>query len=210
MLHDGDIREPLFDFLEERLGKIRIIEEKTMGRSRADIVMVLPEALAGIEIKSDADSYARLARQVEDYDRYFDFNYVVVGSTHAAHIREHVPGHWGVISVEEPEAGGALDFYVIREAARNPFMEPEKKLRLLWRPELAHIQEKNGMFRYGSASKEFVRRKILECVPPELLWRQFSEELFERDYTTVAQTLEEYRRTHKRTARPAKKRRQRR
>ena len=107
MLHDGDIREPLFDFLEERLGKIRIIEEKTMGRSRADIVMVLPEALAGIEIKSDADSYARLARQVEDYDRYFDFNYVVVGSTHAAHIREHVPGHWGVISVEEPEAAGA-------------------------------------------------------------------------------------------------------
>ncbi len=210
MLHDGDIREPLFDFLEERLGKIRIIEEKTMGRSRADIVMVLPEALAGIEIKSDADSYARLARQVEDYDRYFDFNYVVVGSTHAAHIREHVPGHWGVISVEELEAGGALDFYVIREAARNPFMEPEKKLRLLWRPELAHIQEKNGMFRYGSASKEFVRRKILECVPQELLWRQFSEELFERDYTTVAQTLEEYRRTHKRTARPAKKRRQRR
>ena len=210
MLHDGDIREPLFDFLEERLGKIRIIEEKTMGRSRADIVMVLAAALAGIEIKSDADSYARLARQVEDYDRYFDFNYVVVGSTHAAHIREHVPGHWGVISVEEPEAGGALDFYVIREAARNPFMEPEKKLRLLWRPELAHIQEKNGMFRYGSASKEFVRRKILECVPQELLWRQFSEELFERDYTTVAQTLEEYRRTHKRTARPAKKRRQRR
>ncbi len=82
MLHDRDIREPLFDFLEERLGKIRIIEEKTMGRSRADIVMVLPEALAGIEIKSDADTYARLGRQVEDYDRYFDFNYVVVGSTH--------------------------------------------------------------------------------------------------------------------------------
>ncbi len=128
MLHDRDIREPLFDFLEERLGKIRIIEEKTMGRSRADIVMVLPEALAGIEIKSDADTYARLGRQVEDYDRYFDFNYVVVGSTHGAHIREHVPQHWGVISVEEPADGkGALDFYVIREAVRNPYMEPDKK-----------------------------------------------------------------------------------
>lgn len=195
MLHDRDIREPLFDFLEERLGKIRIIEEKTMGRSRADIVMVLPEALAGIEIKSDADTYARLKRQVGDYDRYFDFNYVVVGSTHGAHIREHVPDYWGVISVEELAAGGgALDFYVIREAARNPNMEPDKKLRLLWRPELAHIQEKNGMYRYASASKDFVRRKILECVPPELLGRQISEELFERDYTTIAQTLEDYRR----------------
>lgn len=208
MLHDRDIREPLFDFLEERLGKIRIIEEKTMGRSRADIVMVLPEALAGIEIKSDADTYARLKRQVVDYDRYFDFNYVVVGSTHGEHIREHVPDYWGVISVEElSDGGGALDFYVIREAARNPNMEPEKKISLLWRPELAHIQEKNGMYKYASASKDFVRRKILECVPQELLWRQLSEELFERDYTTIEQTLRAYRSGHASPARKGRKRR---
>ena len=71
MLYDKDIREPLFDYLEERYGKIRIIEEKQMGRSRADIVMVLPDALAGIEIKSDADTYARLERQVKDYDRFY-------------------------------------------------------------------------------------------------------------------------------------------
>jgi len=34
-LHDRDIREPLFEFLEDSFGKIRILEEKTMGRSRA-------------------------------------------------------------------------------------------------------------------------------------------------------------------------------
>ena len=60
ILHDNDIREPLFDFLEQYYGKTRIIEEKRIGRSRADIVMVRPMALAGIEIKSDADTYARL------------------------------------------------------------------------------------------------------------------------------------------------------
>lgn len=49
---DKDIREPLFEFLEETYGKIRIIEEKTMGRSRADIVMVTTDSLWGIEIKS--------------------------------------------------------------------------------------------------------------------------------------------------------------
>lgn len=206
MLRDRDIREPLFDFLEERLGKLRIIEEKTMGRSRADIVMVLPEALAGIEIKSDADTYARLGRQVKDYDSYFDYNYVVVGSTHAMHVREHVPPHWGIISVEELESGDGLDFYVVREAGRNPYMEPEKKIKLLWRPELAHIQEKNGMYKYARASKEFVRAKILETVPQELLWKQLSEELFERDYTTIQQTLEEYRNSHK-SAHSAKKHR---
>ena len=41
MLYDKDIREPLFDYLEEYYGKIRILEEKRTGRSRADIVMVL-------------------------------------------------------------------------------------------------------------------------------------------------------------------------
>jgi hypothetical protein len=34
LLRDKDIREPLCDFLEERYGKMRIIEEKRMGRSR--------------------------------------------------------------------------------------------------------------------------------------------------------------------------------
>ena len=74
MLRDKDIREPLFDFLDEIYGKNRIIEEKTMGKSRADVVMVTPDALYGIEIKSDADTYARLSRQVKDYDKYYDYN----------------------------------------------------------------------------------------------------------------------------------------
>ena len=60
ILHDADIREPLFDYLEERIGKIRILEEKQTGRARADVVMVTERYLCGIEIKSDADTYTRL------------------------------------------------------------------------------------------------------------------------------------------------------
>ena len=103
MLKDKDIREPLFDFLEETYGKIRILEEKTMGRSRADAVMVMENALCGIEIKSDADTYARLQRQVKDYDLYYDFNYAVVGTSHALHVKEHLPDWWGVITAELAE-----------------------------------------------------------------------------------------------------------
>jgi len=91
-LHDKDIRDPLFDFLEETYGKIRILEEKTIGRSRADVVMVTPNALYGIEIKSDADTYARLERQVKDYNAYYDYNYVAVGASHGLHVEEHVAG----------------------------------------------------------------------------------------------------------------------
>ena len=182
-LHDADIREPLFEFLEEKYGKVRIIEEKQMGRSRADVVMVLPEADAGIEIKSDADSYVRLGRQVKDYDRYFDYNWLVVGSTHAMSSREHVPEWWGIISAEQidPEKP-VLDFYTIREAKRNPGADVKKKLKFLWREELSHIQKLNGMYKYSSKSKDFVIRKMAETVPEEILHRQISEELFERDY----------------------------
>ncbi len=195
MLHDSEIREPLFDFLEETYGRIRVIEEKMMGRSRADVVMVLEDALCGVEIKSDADTYARLSRQVKDYDLYYDINMVVAGGTHGNHIREHIPDYWGVITVEATENG--LDFYVLRDPERNPKMKPERKIGILWRPELNHILEKNDMPKYREKSKRFVAEKILQKVPQELLSRQISEELFERDYTTIQQEIEEYRKKRK-------------
>lgn len=201
MLHDADIREPLFDFLDETYGKIRIIEEKTMGRSRADVVMVTENALYGLEIKSDADSYARLASQVKDYDRYYDYNVVVVGTTHALHIREHVPDYWGVITVEEVD--GELDFYYWRRPQPNPQCQLEQKLKLLWRPELAQLQQWNDMPKYKDKSKSFVLGKIVERtgldadaknhIDREQLDRQISELLLERDYTVVEETLQEYR-----------------
>lgn len=196
MLYDKDIREPLFDFLEETYGKIRIIEEKQVGRSRADIVMVTSTAIGGIEIKSDADTYVRLKRQIKDYNRYFDFNYIVIGSTHATHVAEHVPEWWGIISVEMIE--GKVDFYVIREAGKNSKVNWKKKLALLWRPELVHIQELNQMPRYKQKSKAFVIEKILLKVSQEELYLQISEELFERDYNEIEETIRQFRSKHNR------------
>lgn len=196
LLKDKDIREPLFSFLEETYGKSRIIEEKTMGKSRADIVMVLPSEIFGIEIKSDADTYARLERQIKDYDKYFDSNIVVVGTTHGEHIGEHVPEHWGIITVEIVE--GRFDFYFLRRPLPNKGVQWKKKLELLWRPELALIQEWNGMPKYKSLGKAKAAEKILELVPDKIsemtLRRQISDILFERDYSKVEETLAEYRR----------------
>lgn len=194
MLYDKDIREPLFEFLEETYGKIRIIEEKQMGRSRADIVMVTPDAVTGIEIKSDADTYARLKRQVRDYDRYFDANYIVVGVSHAMHIEEHVPAWWGIITAEQEE--GRADFYILRRASKNPKTDKKKKLGLLWRPELAHIQELNGLPKYCQKSKDFVVEKLLDKVPEEILQKQISQELFERDYRIIGERIRAYKAGH--------------
>lgn len=196
MLYDKDIREPLFDFLEEYYGKIRILEEKLIGRSRADIMMVISSHVVGIEIKSDADTYARLRRQVKDYNQYFDYNYVVAGTSHAMHIEEHVPEWWGIITVEKID--GEADFYILRKPGENPDVNEKKKLSLLWRPELAHIQELNHLPGYRQRSKQFVIEKIALNVPQDILHEQISRELFERDYTQIDDTIRAYKRQHTR------------
>lgn len=222
MLHDKDIREPLFEFLEEIYPVNRTIEEKRMGRSRADAVMVTPDSIYGIEIKSDADTYARLASQVKDYDLYFDYNFVVVGTSHALHIEEHVPEYWGIITVEytedseQPEDSKQLqriesmkessktktiDFYMLRYPKKNPNVSWERKMSMLWRPEMAHIQELNGMHAYKQKSKLFVLMKILEKVPYDILQTQICAELMERDYSTISERIYEYRKAN---ARPGK------
>ena len=191
-LFDVDIREPLFMYLEERYGKVRILEEKRTGSARADVVMITPGLLYGIEIRSDADTYVRLSKQVKNYDWYYDRNMLVVGSSHAKHASEHVPAWWGILSAEKREGGG-VDFYVLREPGENPKVKPARKIQILWRRELSHLQALFGLPRYPGKSKAFVQEALLSRVPEEDLWPAACEELFERDYTTIEEEIEAYR-----------------
>lgn len=195
MIYDKDIREPLFDFLDETFGKNRILEEKIIGNSRADVVMVTPEAIFGIEIKSDADTYARLKSQVKDYDKYYDLNFVVVGTSHAAHIEEHVPDYWGIITVEEVDNN--LDFYILRRPEPNPKVTWKRKLEMLWRPEIAVLQDEFKMPKYREKSKKFVLTKVLERlengkIDPKEFTIKMNELLIQRDYNSISETLKEY------------------
>ena len=192
IFYDKDIREPLFDFLEDTFGKVRILEEKKTGSARADVVMITEDCLYGIEIKSDADTYTRLAKQVRNYNWYYDRNLIVVGSSHAAHVTEHVPAWWGIITVEADE-NGVPDFYILRHTDINPRVKEKRKITILWRPELNHLLERNRLPKYKEKSKQFVQEKLLEKVPADILWKQVSEELFERDYNTIEEEIEEYR-----------------
>ena len=180
-LFDRDIWEPLFDFLEEKYPVNRIIEEKRMGGSRADLVMITPESIFGIEIKSDADTYARLKRQVRDYNKYFDYNLLVVGSTHATHAIEHVPKHWGIVSVELIK--DQMDFYEIRNPQESPKAGLKNQLSLLWRRELAQIQQINKLHKYAGKSRAFIEEYVLNAVPCDILKKQVIDILLERDYT---------------------------
>ena len=180
-LLDKDIRESLFWYFEEKYGMVRFIEEKSIGKSRADVMLVTTDSLIGIEIKSDADTYARLKSQVRNYDRFFDYNYVVVGKSHKKHVEEHVPPYWGIVSCYPGEDD--LIFELVRMPEPNPKVKSEKKISILWRRELNSICEECLKYKYTHLNKTQLGKKLIEGVDKKDLDYLISRELFNRDYT---------------------------
>ena len=174
---DKDMREPLFDFLDEKYGKVRTIEEKVIYGSRADVLAIIDGAIIGIEIKSDSDTYTRLETQVKDYEKYCDFCFLAVGESHRIHASEHVPKHWGIIVISEDNVE------VIREAETNPKVKFNYQLGLLWRHELLNIQLKYGFPKYRDKKRTEIYKFLEEKLGKEQLKKDMTEELFERDYT---------------------------
>ena len=109
----------------------------------------------------------------------------------------HVPEWWGIITAELDESGN-VDFYILRKADINPKVKPKRKITILWRTELNRLLAKNDLPKYKEKSKLFVQNKLLEKVSEDILWSQAYEELFERDYNTIAQEIEEYRNSKRR------------
>lgn len=182
-MKDKDIREPLFDYIDSKYDKVRIFEELAIRNSIADVVVVLDDKLIGIEIKSDADTYVRLATQVKDYNHFFDYNYIAVGKSHAKQVHKHVPAHWGILCVYDEDGRVKVDEQ--RQPTLTPRLKVSYQIKLLWRLELNNILENNQLPKYKQKSKRFVQLKLLEKLPPEKLKKDMCYELFERDYTLL-------------------------
>ena len=105
---------------------------------------------------------------------------MVVGTSHALHIEEHVPENWGIITVELVD--GAADFYMLRRPQKNTKRKLKRKMSLLWRPELDSIKEKTLRYKYKDKSKAFIIDKIIAAADDAVIDRLISDELFEREY----------------------------
>ena len=85
--------------------------------------------------------------------------------------------------------------HILREPQENPKVKDDRKISILWRIELNNLLKVNGLPRYPQKSKFFVQQALLERVDHDLLWKQVCNELFERDYNTIEETIEEYRKS---------------
>ncbi|WP_295917096.1 sce7726 family protein [uncultured Anaerovibrio sp.] len=175
-MNDKEIRRILISFLKARCETIRIYQEKSIGGSICDM-MVVTDCITGFEIKSDLDNYSRIGSQVTNYQKFFNKNYIVVGKAHELSVAERVPNSWGIIVVTPN------NIEISRKASLNIDMRLESQLSILWKLELSNLLNYFRLPMYSTKGKRFISEKLIENVPKNQLTKQIAYELLHRDYS---------------------------
>ena len=183
-LKDEQMRQILFESYESRGQRLRFFEEFCIGRkTRTDALLVTEHEIIGFEFKSDKDNLNRLERQIHDYERFCDRNYLVTGQKFKEKASEEIPEHWGIycIYLDENEM---LRLECIRKAQPNSKrMRLHNQLRILWRSELIPIIKKHGLGGVTKKNKLELVRTLEHNLSKEELRQELLETLIERDYT---------------------------
>lgn len=180
-LNDKDIRKIIYDSFDHSKEENRILEEFPMGDSRADMLLVTKTKLMGLEIKSDRDSFIRLERQIKDYEKFFDANYLVVGTYHVEEAIRTVPAHWGIYEVYETE-NGTYVMELVRGASPVLKDNTEEKLYLLWRNELMKIVREYHLAKGNLQRKDKMISKIVRGLTVPVIQTEICNALLCREY----------------------------
>jgi len=104
--------------------------EIKVNNSRVDFITVNGDTRS-YEIKSGIDNLNKLAKQVNDYEKVFEFNYIVIDEKHLKGAVEIIPGHYGIFVLEKEK--------LVRKkvAEKNSCLESEMQLQLFTKKELS-------------------------------------------------------------------------
>lgn len=145
IVRDPEIRAALLRRLREQ-GALNdrttvVVEELGLRRGNAILdVAVVNGVLSGFEIKSDADTLRRLAKQAAIYNQVLDHVTLVVGQQHLAAARELIPSWWGLMSVRNEN--GTLTLTTNRKPRANPARDVRALVELLWRDDAQRLLAK--------------------------------------------------------------------
>ena len=131
---DRDIRQALLAELADKPGAVIKQELGLINHQRRIDLAVLSNEFNGIEIKSDADSLARLPGQASVYGTVFDRLILVASPRHAEKAAGLLPEWWGLS--EARESNGQIAIQPIRAALFNPDLDKLALARMLWREEV--------------------------------------------------------------------------
>jgi hypothetical protein len=146
-LRDIDLRTAAFRRLfvhTRQCSDTLIVQELGLshGKSRVDIAIINGH-IRGVEIKAEADSLARLPRQVEAYGKVVDRATLIASSRHMPAALELLPEWWGAIVAKRAE-NGAVIFRRLRGDRINSHTDAISLARLLWRDEVREVLSSLG------------------------------------------------------------------
>jgi hypothetical protein len=110
------------------------------GGRRVDVVLINGR-LDGWEIKSDHDSLARLAGQVEAFSKVLDRSWLVTTDRHL----ERLPAWWGLVRACPVGEDGGVRLTQLRQPRRSPMLDAMATAQLLWRDEAMAILVERGL-----------------------------------------------------------------
>jgi hypothetical protein len=124
-------------------GISRVVDELPIcaGNSIADLAVV-NGSLHAFEIKGTYDTLSRLPKQIDSYNKVFDYITVVTTENHLSGVMELVPDSWGVWLMSEVD--GLMERDIIREAQINVLRDALSISQLLWRDEAFELLKKYG------------------------------------------------------------------
>ena len=137
--------------------------EIKVNQSRADFLTINGDTKS-FEIKSELDNLQKLGKQIDDYQRVFDYNYLVAGEKHYENVLRRVPPHYGILVLQ----GRSLE--ETRPALLNEQHDPLAQLQLFTKKELAQT------FRFPVSTKAV----ILEYFTPAAINEHFKTMLKNR------------------------------
>lgn len=180
-LRDSDVRHAAYGRLlihAQACPDTLVIDELGLdhGGCRIDIA-VINGHIRGIEIKAEADTLARLPRQVAAYGDVVDKASLIVAPKHLEPAMAIVPNWWGIIVAERGVTRG-VKFRRIRPERVNKGVDPLILARLLWRPEAQAILRELGVLeRELRAPREALYQMLVTKMPLRRLARTVRETL---------------------------------
>lgn len=112
--------------------KVTAAFEIKVNNSRADFVKVNGDTVS-YEIKSGNDNLQKLSKQVSDYERVFEYNYIVIDEKHYQAAVKLIPDHYGIYILK----GAKLIEH--KPAQRNTNLNSIIQLKLFSKKELLSI-----------------------------------------------------------------------
>lgn len=152
------------------------------GSGYADIAVIDHAGFYGYELKSGADSLARLEIQRRYYGEIFDHATLVCDPKHMAKAEDLLPSWWGLILARTE--GTRIVFDEWRVQRQNPAPDVRERVTLLWRAEaLALVDRFLTPHKLKYAPRSVLYTHLVQGLPNTLLSDHVRRALRERAST---------------------------